>query len=86
MPKITSLIIYLSIFLIIYLSIKLIIFKPTTTINKINQKIGSENFTLEIADTPYLLAKGLSGRDNLCPSCGMLFIFISLSTSHNISE
>jgi hypothetical protein len=45
----------------------------------IKQKIGSENFNLEIADTSYLLAKGLSGRTELCPSCGMLFIFKSES-------
>ena len=74
MPKTTSLIILLSIILIIYLFIKLFIFRPSPP-GSLTQKIKDQNFTLEVADTPYLLAKGLSGRDRLCPSCGMLFIF-----------
>lgn len=76
MPKTTYLIIFIILSLLIYLSIKLIIFKPSSP-KSTTQKIGSEIFNLQIADTPYLLAKGLSGRDNLCPSCGMLFIFKS---------
>ena len=76
MPKTTSLIIFLTISLLIYLFIKLFIFRSSTAAT-ITQKIKEQNFTLEIANTPYLLAKGLSGRDSLCPTCGMLFIFKS---------
>ncbi len=76
MPKTTYLIIFFVTSLIIYLSIKLFIFKPSIP-NTITQKIKDKNFVLEVADTPYLLTKGLSGRTDLCPNCGMLFIFRS---------
>ena len=76
MSKTTYLIIFLFLLLLIYLSFKLIIFRPSAS-GSISQKIKEQNFTLEIADTPYLLAKGLSDRSSLCPSCGMLFIFKS---------
>ena len=79
MPKTTYLIIFLAILLLIYLSINLIIFKPSTP-KSVTQKIKKENFTLEIANTPYLLSKGLSNRQQLCPNCGMLFIFGNEST------
>lgn len=79
MPKTTYLIIFFTISLLIYLSIKLFIFKPSTP-GTITQNIKDRNFTLEIADTPYLLAKGLSGRTKLCSNCGMLFIFGHEST------
>lgn len=39
------------------------------------QKISNQNYSLEIANNPYLQAKGLSNRNYLCPNCGMLFIF-----------
>ena len=32
-------------------------------------------YTVEIADTPELWGRGLSGRDNLCAVCSMLFVF-----------
>ena len=76
MSKTTYLIIFLFLLLLIYLSFKLIIFRPSAP-GSISQKIKEQNFTLEIADTPYLLAKGLSGQSQLCSSCGMLFIFKS---------
>lgn len=76
MSKTTYLIIFLSILLLIYLSFKLIIFRPSAP-GTLIQKIKEQNFTLEIADTPYLLSKGLSNRKELCPDCGMLFIFKS---------
>lgn len=41
----------------------------------LNQQIASKDFTLEIANTPTLQAKGLSKRTELCKNCGMLFIF-----------
>lgn len=38
-------------------------------------KINGQEITVEIADTPELQFKGLSGRKNLCAGCGMLFVF-----------
>lgn len=43
-----------------------------------NQKfveINNHKIKIEIADTEIKRATGLSGRKNLCESCGMLFIF-----------
>jgi len=71
MQKIGYLLILLGLIFFIYFKY------PRKPSKAIKQKIGQQNFTLEIADTPYLLAKGLSGRTDLCPSCGMLFIFRS---------
>ena len=39
--------------------------------------IGTSEFKVEIANTPLLRSQGLSGRDFLDPSEGMLFIFES---------
>ena len=74
MQKIGYLLILLGLILFVYYKFPR---KPSKTIE---QKIGKQNFTLEIADTPYLLSKGLSGRTKLCPNCGMLFIFGHEST------
>lgn len=65
------------IYLIIFsLLISLIYFYfSRKNIKTITQKIANQNYSLEIADNPYLQAKGLSKRDHLCPNCGMLFIF-----------
>lgn len=37
--------------------------------------IGSKVYRLESADTAPLRQKGLGGRDALCETCGMLFVF-----------
>src|SRR3989344_8724609 len=37
--------------------------------------IGGVEYTLEMANTDAVRAKGLSGRDELCLRCGMLFVF-----------
>lgn len=37
--------------------------------------IGKKSLQIEIADTPAKLSRGLSGRESLCPDCGMLFVF-----------
>jgi hypothetical protein len=66
--------IVLILLLLIYFSTKLLINK-TSPVRIINQNIKDQIFTLEIADNNYLLAKGLSKRQSLCPNCGMLFIF-----------
>ena len=64
-------------YLIILLAIGIFLYsKYPRKVNKvIEQKIGPQNFSLEIADNVYLLGKGLSGRKELCSKCGMLFIF-----------
>jgi uncharacterized membrane protein (UPF0127 family) len=69
MQKIGYLIIFLAIAIFIYSKI------PRKVSKTIEQKIVDQTFSLEIADNVYLLAKGLSGRKNLCPKCGMLFTF-----------
>ncbi len=45
--------------------------------NKEKAKLTVENveFEVEIAQSPAARAKGLGGRTDLCPQCGMLFIF-----------
>ena len=37
--------------------------------------LGGEEIMVTIADTPELMSKGLSGRENLKPNEGMLFVF-----------
>lgn len=69
MPKISYLIIF---FLILFLLI--FIFFPSKP-KYLRQQISTQNYNLEIANTPTLQAKGLSGRQELCSNCGMLFIF-----------
>ncbi len=43
--------------------------------------VGNSVFQVEIADTPELRSKGLSGRDNLPDMSGMIFVFESGRTS-----
>lgn len=38
-------------------------------------KINENKILIEIADTKEKRKLGLSGRDNLCENCGMLFVF-----------
>ena len=44
--------------------------------------VGNAVFEVEIADTPQLRTKGLSGRDTLPDMSGMLFVFESGRTSN----
>ena len=44
--------------------------------------VGNTVFEVEIADTPQLRSKGLSGRDGLADMSGMLFVFESGRTSN----
>ncbi len=78
MPK--NLFIIILVLLLIYLSSYLYRqFSRPSPLKSMKQDINGRNFTLEIADTPYLLTKGLSHRNELCPNCGMLFVFPFLS-------
>lgn len=42
---------------------------------KIKLLIENVEFEAEIAKTPAARSKGLGGRSELCPQCGMLFVF-----------
>ncbi len=64
MSKTTYIIIFVVVLLLIFSSLRL---------------FTSKSNPLEIADTPYLLAKGLGNRQELCQNCGMLFKFPVLS-------
>ncbi len=37
--------------------------------------VGGKTYRLEVAATPLLRERGLSGRESLCSACGMLFLF-----------
>lgn len=72
MPKTLFIVLFVS--LLIYLSAKLFLNK-TAPIQSLNQKISDQYFSLDIANSSYLQAKGLSKRPSLCSNCGMIFIF-----------
>ncbi|PID52736.1 MAG: hypothetical protein CR972_00470 [Candidatus Moraniibacteriota bacterium] len=44
--------------------------------------IGKKDVSVEIVRTNAEMAKGLSGRKELCEMCGMLFVFDDLKTRH----
>ncbi len=46
----------------------------------IEVKINDQVFTFEVATTPAQKSRGLMHRQNLCSTCGMLFIFNSTGT------
>ncbi len=50
-------------------------FYVPTVKNKAQIEIGNNRLEVEIADTPLLQAKGLSGRASLPEKSGMLFVF-----------
>ncbi|HQI13506.1 MAG: DUF192 domain-containing protein [Candidatus Shapirobacteria bacterium] len=77
MSKTTYIIIFVVVLLLIFSSLRL--FTSKSNLKTITQKIKDQDFMLEIADTPYLLAKGLGNRQELCQNCGMLFKFPILS-------
>jgi hypothetical protein len=48
---------------------------PQARLPTVEIQLGSEIFTLEVADTPESQKIGLMGRETLGPSDGMLFVF-----------
>ncbi len=48
---------------------------PKEAEEKIIVKVDKHSFIAEIANTPKKRQQGLMYRKNLCPSCGMLFVF-----------
>ena len=49
--------------------------KPPEDGEKIKLLIENVEFEAEVVKSPAARAKGLGGRTDLCPQCGMLFIF-----------
>jgi len=49
--------------------------KTTSSIRQIRLQIRNQSFSLEVASTVWQQAKGLSNRQSLCPTCGMIFVF-----------
>ena len=68
MSKIIALVLTLGIAFFLFFNKK----SPPATIAV---KIKDKAFNLEIADNITSRTKGLSGRDSLCPNCGMIFIY-----------
>lgn len=48
---------------------------PHLTTSTTNATLGSEDFTLEVADSSAARERGLSGRSGLAPNTGMIFVF-----------
>ncbi len=44
-------------------------------VKTVRARIASEEFVLEVADTPESRRRGLMERTELCANCGMLFVF-----------
>jgi len=66
----------LSLILIIIASVILLFKLPKKqSIPKIDIPIKDKFFSLEIAKSIIQKTKGLSGRNNLCPNCGMIFVY-----------
>lgn len=67
----------------LFILIVLILFVALTVYLKIREKvlptaqimIAGKTLTVELAQTPFVWAKGLSGRDSLAEDRGMLFVF-----------
>ena len=63
----------LLIIIAIFLIWRLFFYLPSSDFIKI--KIKETDYKIELASSSAQKIKGLSGRDTLCPNCGMLFIF-----------
>lgn len=63
--------------IIIIITIFIVLKQPKnpTFPDNIGLSINNKNYYLEVAQNSAQRAKGLSGREKLCPNCGMLFVF-----------
>ena len=68
MPKVIALIIILGLGIFFFFNKKS---SPPT----VNIKIKDQIFTLEIANNPLSRSRGLSKRQSLCSTCGMIFVY-----------
>jgi len=66
----------ISLILIIVISV-VIFFKLSKKqpLSKIDININNKSFCLEIAKSITQKSRGLSNRHNLCPNCGMIFVY-----------
>lgn len=62
-------------FIIVVILFVYLFFKKPKYQNPISLVANDSKYNLEIADTIFEKSKGLSGRDFLCPNCGMIFIY-----------
>ena len=72
MPKVIALVTVIILIVLLFLKKK-----PEKTISI---QIKDRIFALEIADNPLSRSRGLSKRESLCPTCGMIFIHRQEST------
>lgn len=75
LPK--NFLIIIILFLISIITVCWFIFKPKnkTFPENLSMLINNQPYYLEVAQTPQSQEKGLSGRNQLCSNCGMLFVF-----------
>ena len=75
--KVTKYMIIATILIILGLFIyfKFVRVNPNTTFESTKINIGANTYSLEIAKNTSQLSLGLSNRQNLCPKCGMIFVF-----------
>ena len=68
MPKVIALIIILGLGVLFF-------FNKKNSLQTVNIKIEDRTFALEVANNPLSRSRGLSKRQSLCPTCGMIFIY-----------
>jgi len=72
--------IVIGIIVVLGLIVTLIVFKwpqKKTFPENIGLNINNQDYYLEVAQDTQTRTKGLSNRDQVCPNCGMLFVFKS---------
>lgn len=62
-------------FLVLGVSGRSAFFQKEVSLETARVQIGEKVFTLEIAETQEARRLGLGNREELCPQCGMLFLF-----------
>ena len=68
MPKVIALIIILGLGVLFF-------FNNKNSLQTVNIKIEDRTFALEVANNPLSRSRGLSKRQSLCPTCGMIFVY-----------
>ncbi|MEN8252004.1 MAG: DUF192 domain-containing protein [Patescibacteria group bacterium] len=60
----------------ICISLVIVVFALWKNTKKIRSvEINNHEISVEVMDTPHKRQQGLSGREELCENCGMLFVF-----------
>ena len=68
MPKVIALIIILGLGVLFF-------FNKKNSLQTVNIKIEDRIFALEVANNPLSRSRGLSKKQSLCPTCGMIFVY-----------